>query len=69
MNFPATINDGRMQSVHGQYHNLLIIPFAVGGLIKVELVVMSGEVITISGNGISHVFKEEPVFVEVCPDT
>jgi len=69
LDFPVTLDDGSMQTQLGPYHNLLNIPFAVGGPVNLELELMSGEVIKINGNGVSHVFKTEPVFVEDFPGT
>ena len=66
---PATLDDGCMQTPLGPYHNLLNIPFAVNGPIKVELELMSGEIITIKGNGVEYEFKDAPVFVEELPST
>jgi hypothetical protein len=66
---PATLDDGYMHTKLGPYHNLLNIPFAVGSPVTLELELMSGEVIKIKGNGISHEFKGEPVYVEEFPST
>ncbi|MEW8220242.1 MAG: hypothetical protein AB2770_17945 [Candidatus Thiodiazotropha taylori] len=64
VDLPIKLSDGHMKTPLGPYHNLLNIPFAVAGPVKLELELMSGEVITIKGNGITHEFKDEPVFVE-----
>lgn len=69
VDYPVTLDDGHMQTQLGPYHNLLNIPFAVEGPVKLELELMSGEVIKIKGNGVSHEFKGEPVFVEEFPIT
>ena len=67
--FPATVADGSMKTQLGPYHNLLNIPFATSGPVKLELELQSGEMVSIHGNGISHEFKNEPVFVEEFPST
>ena len=65
--FPATVADGHMKTRLGPYHNLLDIPFCTGGPVTLELEFLSGQKITIHGNGVSHQFKSEPVFVEEFP--
>lgn len=67
--FPVTVDDGFMRTQLGPYHNLLNIPFAADGPVELELELMSGEVLTIKGNGVEHEFKGEPVFVEEYPST
>ena len=69
VDFPTKLGDGNMQTRLGPYHNLLNIPFAVGGPVNLKLELMSGEIITIKGNGVGHEFKNEPVFVEEFPST
>lgn len=69
VDLPATLDSGYMQTQLGPYHNLLYIPFAVNGPVKIELELMSGEIVTINGNGVAHDFKDEPVFVEEFPST
>lgn len=69
LTLPATVDDGTMHTRLGPYHNLLNIPFAVDGPVKIELELMSGEKVTIEGNGIEHEFKSEAVFVEQYPST
>lgn len=69
LTFPVTVDDGFMQTQLGPYHNLLNIPFAVDGPVKLELELMSGEVVTIRGNRVEHEFKGEAVFVEEYPST
>jgi len=69
LTFPVTIDDGFMRTKLGPYHNLLNIPFAVDGSVTLKLELMSGEVITIKGNGIGHDFKGEAVFIENGPST
>ncbi len=69
VDLPATLDDGYMQTPLGPYHNLLNIPFAVAGPVKIELELISGEIVTIKGNGVDHEFKDEPVFVEEFPST
>ena len=62
--WPVTVDDGHMRTELGPYHNLLEVPFAVEGLVELELEFMSGATLIIKGNGIEHEFKGEPVFVE-----
>src|SRR5687768_16980876 len=50
LTFPATVADGTMQTGLGPYHNLLNIPFAVDGPVKIELELISGEIVIIKGN-------------------
>ena len=69
VDLPTKLGDGYMQTRLGPYHNLLNVPFAVGGPVKLELELMSGEVITIKGIGVAHKFKDGPVFVEEFPST
>jgi hypothetical protein len=58
VDLPATLVDGWMHTQLGPYHNLLNIPFVVGCPVTLGLELMSGEVIKIKGNGISHDFKK-----------
>lgn len=67
--FPVTVNDGSMRTQLGPYHNLLNIPFATSGPVELELELLSGEKVSIHGNGVSHQLKNEPVFVEEFPST
>jgi hypothetical protein len=69
VDLPTKLGDGHMKTSLGPYHNLLEIPFAFRGPVKLELELMSGEIIKIKGNGVKHEFKGEPVFVEEYPST
>ena len=65
--FPSLLDDGYMKTQLGPYHNLLNIPFATEGPVELELELMSGRIITITGSGITHEFKNERLFVEEYP--
>lgn len=69
VDLPSTLDDGHMETKLGPYHNLLNIPFATAGPVTLELELISGKVIKIKGNGISHKFKDELAYVEEFPST
>jgi hypothetical protein len=69
ISFPVTVADGYMKTQIRPYHNLLNIPFATSGQVELDLELMSGEKVSIKGNGVSHDFKSKPVFVEEFPST
>jgi hypothetical protein len=62
--YPVTLDGGFLKTQLGLYHNLLNIPFSVSGPVEFKLELISGEVVTIKGNGVAHEFKGEPVFIE-----
>lgn len=66
---PVTIADGRMHTQRGPYDNLLTIPFEAVGPVQFELELVTGDKVLIVGNGVSHEFKGEPVFIEEFPST
>lgn len=69
LDLPATLADGSMKSHIGYFRNLIGIPFSMDGEIELELEFMSGDKVSIHGDGVSHEFKSSPVFIEEFPDT
>ena len=69
VSMPTTLSDGFMQTMLGPYHNLFMIPFEVSGPVVLELEDIDGAKIHVKGNGVSHQFKGEAVFVEDYPCT
>jgi hypothetical protein len=62
--YPATLNDGKMMSTLGPYHNLLELPLSAAGPVKLELEFFSGSIIRIVGTGIDVTVLGVPVFIE-----
>ena len=67
--FPVTIAEGHMQTPRRLYDNLLIIPLDTVGPIRLEMELVTGETVSIFGQGVSQGFKSEAVFVEEFPSS
>lgn len=62
---PARISDGELKTPQGPYHNLLMLPLAEQGIVKLKLELESGQLIELQGSGIAVHMHGEPVFVEL----
>jgi len=60
----ATIADGKLESGHGPYHNLLDLPPSTPGPVTLELEFFSGEITSIRGTSAEVILVSVPVFVE-----
>ncbi|MEW6647001.1 MAG: hypothetical protein AB1450_07365 [Pseudomonadota bacterium] len=62
--FPATVDDGKLNTKKGSYHNLLTIPLDTDDDVDLLIEFSSGAQARIKGSGISVVFAGERVFIE-----
>jgi hypothetical protein len=62
--YPATLDDGKMLTTLGPYHNLLELPLSAPGPMNLELEFFSGSVVRIIGRSVEVVLLGVPVFIE-----
>lgn len=63
-NFPVCIADGHLFTNHRTYQNLLFLPLTEKGPVTLELELMSGSIVKITGNGVEVELVGERVFIE-----
>ena len=61
---PARISDGNLKAPGGPYHNLLMLPLASAGPVRLELELESGEVVLVKGESVEVRLLGEATFVE-----
>ena len=62
--YPATLNDGKMMTTLGPYHNLLELPLSASGPVNLELEFFSGNIVKIVGMAVEVAVLGVPVFIE-----
>jgi len=61
---PIGISDGALNTAQGPYHNLLMLPLDNGGPVVLQLELVSGALVRVTGEAIRARLSGEPEFVE-----
>ena len=61
---PIGISDGALNTAQGPYHNLLMLPLDNSGPVVLELELVSGAVVRVTGEAIGVRLFGEPRFIE-----
>ena len=63
-NYQIVFSDGALHTAQGPYHNLLMLPLDNGGPVVLELQLVSGAVVRVTGEAIKVRLFGEPEFIE-----